>query len=1823
MSYLYQPTPLEQAYTLYVGQQVFGVLPGATQIQISGRDAVPFLTQSNVDRGILRSLWTVADPQNIGTLSQLNQLQLLLRLVSMAQTGLLNPSMTVDTVKSMVQQYSSQQLNLPSFSSVMVPHQDQLMNAYGSFVIQNTVQPVSTTSSQQSGGGGGGFWSLSSYSSPSLVGNYGGPSQQTTGGFGVSQSSLGGGFQQSTVSSGLSMGTSSFGQTATISTFGVSAPNTNTATPLAPPSQRFGGEIPEGFNTATQLPTVSVSDAFGDIDAPTDAPLPSLGEFSGSVNDGGSVDQSEISGSLHQTGSKESISNTDSFQSALQNTDSFQSGPSVQSGGFQQADMGSSVNEGSELHQQPQQSDAFGSFGGAAPTSMTPQPAQSDDFGDFTTSDQSAAIATAQSDDFGGFETAPGAPPGPMTDESDPFGAMSSSQDAPLPSLEQTSQPFTHQQAEEDDFGGFEGAAHAPVNQDAGDSGAFGVFGGSHDAPVPSLGQVSQPVLQQAQSDDFGVAPVPGSTVDESDPFGAMIDVQDAPLPSLDQFSQPVPQQQGADEFGGFEAAMPPVPQAAADDFGGFETAEAPQADDDDFGGFETAKAPAPTLVNDESDPFGPLAGSQDAPLPLLDEAALQIEQESEGGDFGGFETAQQAPAAGSTTDDSDPFGPIAGAQDAPLPSFQQPSQSGDFGGFGAAAASQVDQPSADSDPFEPIATSQDAPLPPLGQSAPLEEDESDDFGGFETAAPASADIISDNSDPFGPSQDAPLPSLAQPVQPSSEDESFGGFEASGPSSTNATDEDSDPFGQMAGTRDAPLPTLDQFSQAAPQPAEADDFGGFEDATPAALEQADADDFGGFETAEGTTPVVDESDPFGPLAGREDAPLPALGQPSQRTSQEDDFGGFGDAVVDDSDPFGPIAGSDDAPLPSLGQISQPVPQDQEDDFGGLEDVAPAAVDDSDPFGPIAGSHDAPLPPLGQMSQSVPQDDFGGFEDAAPLTAVDDSDPFGPIAGSSDAPLPPLGQMSQPVAQDQEDDFGGFEAAVPASVDDTTNKPDLFGPMEGGQEPIEIVPATQASGQPGLFGGDFNVIPDNASNNNWGAFDSSAPAPPPAPSNDAPNDNQDKFGAFNSNIGTAAGVPAATIAQGDDWGGFDPTNAQSNDDDFGAFDSNTGVTSATLAQLPAQDDEWGAFDSNTGTDTATASAVAGSDDDWGAFDSNIGSGADAPALETPAPDNIDAPVPVSTEPKDDDWGAFDSNAGTDAPSATVAQPPAQDDEWGGFDSGAPTPSPALSTDGAVFVDSSAPQPPAHDDDWGAFDSSAPAPAPAPPADTPSSDDDDDWGAFDSNAGADIPPATVAQPPAQDDDWGGFDSGAPAPSPGPSNDGGDFGDSSAPQIPAHDDGWGAFDSSAPAPAPAADNVSSDDNDDDDWGAFDSNADADVTSATVTQQPPAPDDDWGAFDSSAPAPAPPADTASSDDDDDWGAFDSNTGTEAPSATVAQPPPAAQDDDWGDFGKATPASQGPRFDSFASSTNYTSASGSVDGNLSSDDEFGDFGDAEGRRGNGGDHKKPKNGTQDKIRAYASQLPESLLRKSGLSGEHVDLVECFEVNIGSDAAVSTTTMDPAHKATVDRCLQILAILKKKRNSKLPLYWEQLFLVVKEELQFGKQLLMEASSKKLSKAEHEKIQQRLVIMISGFCEYLRVVRSIVGTIGDLLLLDVSALLTIDTYASTWCSLDILKIPVEIEQLWKDIEKAAAGLSIRTLQSKQQDDTSMSLTSIRRKSTERAATTSEQQLCELTLVPLSKQDRDTTCSIVSWQGKGFMACSANILANRCPFYVVVE
>jgi hypothetical protein len=444
---------------------------------------------------------------------------------------------------------------------------------------------------------------------------------------------------------------------------------------------------------------------------------------------------------------------------------------------------------------------------------------------------------------------------------------------------------------------------------------------------------------------------------------------------------------------------------------------------------------------------------------------------------------------------------------------------------------------------------------------------------------------------------------------------------------------------------------------------------------------------------------------------------------------------------------------------------------------------------------------------------------------------------------------------------------------------------------------------------------------------------------------------------------------------------------------------------------------------------------------------------------------------------------------------------------------------------------------------------------------------------------------ANPPqsqdSKDDEWGAFDSGVST-------------EASATVIERSNDAFGDF--SAPSNPPEVQDTT-----DDEWGAFDSSVAAEPP-ALVNSGSGEGEDSFGDF----RAPSNPPEVQDTNDDE-WGAFGSGTGS-----TDDVNPPRTQesvDDEWGAFDNAGPAkSTDDKFDGFSnfqSSEEDNFGSNQTAPSISSDDEFGDFG---GFDGAGSGKSTIENAMQEKVRELSLQLPESLLRKSGLSGEHVDLGECFEVNIGLEL-----DLDASRRQRFERCMQVLEILTKS-DSKLASYWEQLFTVVQDELVNGRRILSEA--KMLSPDDLKSVKKPLQTMISGFAEYLRVIRSIVASIGDMLMLDDSALLTIDTWASTWCSLAILEKPVEIEQLWKELEKEAVALS--QLFAKAND--TMSLKMIRRRVFDRSPS---RKLCQLTLVPLSKQDKGTTTGVVFWQGKDFMACSANILANRCPFYVLVE
>jgi hypothetical protein len=129
----------------------------------------------------------------------------------------------------------------------------------------------------------------------------------------------------------------------------------------------------------------------------------------------------------------------------------------------------------------------------------------------------------------------------------------------------------------------------------------------------------------------------------------------------------------------------------------------------------------------------------------------------------------------------------------------------------------------------------------------------------------------------------------------------------------------------------------------------------------------------------------------------------------------------------------------------------------------------------------------------------------------------------------------------------------------------------------------------------------------------------------------------------------------------------------------------------------------------------------------------------------------------------------------------------------------------------------------------------------------------------------------------------------------------------------------------------------------------------------------------------------------------------------------------------------------------------------------------------------------------------------------------------------------------------------------------------------------------------------------------------VASIGDVLLLDESAMLTVDTWTSTWCSLSILEKALDCEKKWKEIQNQLIQTPLGAV------DT-VSVEEIRSEANSPHAGTRDNNanmFCHLTLQPLREKNKAATTDQVSFQGKCFMACSANFLANRCPFFVVGE
>lgn len=294
-----------------------------------------------------------------------------------------------------------------------------------------------------------------------------------------------------------------------------------------------------------------------------------------------------------------------------------------------------------------------------------------------------------------------------------------------------------------------------------------------------NVGSMNQMAMGDPNSTMPTINNAPTASLSDSDAFSGMQTSQDAPLGGLNQTTMP-------------SNSVPAVVEDDGDDFGDFEgvsgsPAPAPNAFGDSgptMSGLNAQAPPQPEPAQvPVSDAFGALVDVADVPLPGLDQMANTVvpaDQDEDNDDFGGFEAApavNESPGLGQLPNNLVPAG--------------QQEDDDDFGGFEAApAANELSMPAelATQDSF-------DAPTPAA-----------ETFGGFESYQPQATEPVASSIPDPGP--------------------------------ITKTASISDAFGDI-DVPDAPLPSLDQFSNvvsdteqvAADDADEDDDFGGFEEAT--------------------------------------------------------------------------------------------------------------------------------------------------------------------------------------------------------------------------------------------------------------------------------------------------------------------------------------------------------------------------------------------------------------------------------------------------------------------------------------------------------------------------------------------------------------------------------------------------------------------------------------------------------------------------------------------------------------------------------------------------------------------------------------------------------------------------------------------------------------------------------------------------------------------------------------------------------------------------------------------------------------------------------
>jgi len=226
------------------------------------------------------------------------------------------------------------------------------------------------------------------------------------------------------------------------------------------------------------------------------------------------------------------------------------------------------------------------------------------------------------------------------------------------------------------------------------------------------------------------------------------------------------------------------------------------------------------------------------------------------------------------------------------------------------------------------------------------------------------------------------------------------------------------------------------------------------------------------------------------------------------------------------------------------------------------------------------------------------------------------------------------------------------------------------------------------------------------------------------------------------------------------------------------------------------------------------------------------------------------------------------------------------------------------------------------------------------------------------------------------------------------------------------------------------------------------------------------------------------------------------------------------------------------------------------------------------------------------------------------------------------------------RCVSLHETLSSGEFIKIAARWEELMRIVNNELLTGKILLeslMPGKDTSLTAQEAKYIleSEKLIIFVSGLTEYVRVVRSIVATIGDLLCLDTSVNLTKRNFKKDWGGIPLLESALNVEDSFQVIQSVAEKISKKGAMMVSLE----SIPEIRKRILQQLMNGSRMNIsplttpdlfCHLTLQPIGSTDGDLSFSSdstrndtrvsVEWEGKPFMACAANFWCNRVSLSV---